>query len=58
MSAMFSWLVVWVAEVMNKFKMQEDGRTAYGAITKTTHSSGDRIRGIYSLAAGTGEANS
>ena len=32
-SAMFSWLVVWAAEVMNKFNLQEDGRTVYKAIT-------------------------
>ena len=31
---MFSLLVVWAAEVMNKFKVQEDGRFTYEAITK------------------------
>ena len=36
---MSSWLLVWAAEAMNKFKVQEDGRTAYGAVTthKCTH---------------------
>ena len=31
---MLCWLAVWAAEVMNKFKLQEDGRTAYEAISK------------------------
>ena len=31
---MLSWLVVRAAEVINKFKVQEDGRTAYKAVTK------------------------
>ena len=33
-SAMLSWLVLWAAEVVDKFKVQEYGRTAYEAITK------------------------
>ena len=33
-SAMLSWLVVWSAEDMNMLNVQEDGRTAYKAITK------------------------
>ena len=33
-SAMCSWLVVWAAGDIHKFKVQQDGRTAYEAITK------------------------
>ena len=32
--ALFSWLISWTSEVMNKFKVQSDGRTAYERITK------------------------
>ena len=32
--ALFSWLVAWTAEVMNKFKVQSNGKTAYEQITK------------------------
>ena len=36
---MFSWLVVWAAEVINQLKVQEDRRTEHEAITthKCTH---------------------
>ena len=49
---MFSWLFVWAAEAMNKFKVQEDGRTANEAITKHkfTHLVRSGIRTIGSLA--------
>ena len=33
-SAMFTWLVVWTSNVLNKFKVQDDGRTVYENITK------------------------
>ena len=32
--AMFSWLIAWTSEIINKFKVQEDGKTAYESITK------------------------
>ena len=32
--AMLSWLITWAAEIMNKFKVQQDGRTAYEATAK------------------------
>ena len=56
-SAMFSWLVLWVAEVINKFEVQEDGRTAYEAIAN--HKCIHLIMGFGELLAdGTGKTQS
>ena len=32
--AMYSWLIAWTAEVMNKYKVRKHGKTSYEIITK------------------------
>ena len=32
--ALFSWLVTWTSEVLNKFKVRDDGGTVYERVTK------------------------
>ena len=32
--AMYSWLIDWIAEVMNKYKVRANGKTSYEMITK------------------------
>ena len=33
---LFSWLVVWTSEMLNKFKVKSDGRTVYERLTNHT----------------------
>ena len=32
--AMYSWLIAWTAEVMNKYTVRADGKTSYEMVTK------------------------